>query len=291
MSKTLDLAIAALEKLGASDDVIAELKKDDDTAAEAIKVDELVTDIATTQKDIVLADESHFTDKRKQVIAEILSARTLNLIKESKGKLTKAEVEALPEKDRFDLAVKLLIKKLSEDKSGSSDAESKIQELEEELVKSQERIKEFEETIIPGKDQEWESKFKQRDLDQKIQAAYNSLAVDGTGKPRLIAKPELLFPGTLAALNGKYDVKYGENGVEIYDKGKNTLARKNSKPLTLEQAFDDINTEMESYKKADTVPSNTRKQGDGKEKVVIVAGSPQDKLRKDIEKRKAEQTA
>lgn len=66
----------------------------------AVKVESIVDEIVGNQKEILSQDPEFTAPIRTAAIGEVLNARQQNAIK--LGLVTKEEVAALPEKDRFD---------------------------------------------------------------------------------------------------------------------------------------------------------------------------------------------
>lgn len=250
MPITVDQACEVLTELGIDKDTIAILKGDDTAKiADATKL--LKDTIIDNQKEILAEDPDFISPIDKKLRGEVYATAAKDLIKNNKDFISWDEYNALPEKNRFEDAVKLVAKKINEKiTKGASDPElaKKIEELNAEIVKRDEAIAAKEGEVEEAK-KGADTKLNEYRLSQAVETTFNTTLGD-----RLIAKKELLYPAMKMELESKYDLKIEDGKEVLYEKGKAVKAMKNSKPLTLSQAFEDIAVAQDAIKKQPPVP-------------------------------------
>lgn len=248
MSKAIELAGTILQKLGVEDDVIAILKGTDDSKIAELKADEIVSTVVETQKEIIVADPTVTDPIIAQAKLTFFGKREDELIKQFGEYITKEEMNALPKADRYDQAMKLLAKKIKAAKAGDNpdDKDKKIEQLSAELEQRQEELRKVREEEIPGVQKDWENKMTEREIAQEISSLF------GGFKAKLIADSELLFPAVNTSLRDKYDIKKEDGKIVLYEKGKTVKALKNSKPLSVNDALEELATPL--FKKSEDPP-------------------------------------
>ena len=282
MPITVDQACEVLTELGIDKDTIAILKGDDPAKiADATKL--LKDTIIDNQKEILAEDPDFISPIDKKLRGEVYATAAKDLIKNNKDFISWDEYNALPEKNRFEDAVKLVAKKI-QDKiaKGASDPElaKKIEELNAEIVKRDEAITAKEAEVEDAK-KGADTKLNEYRLSQAVETTFNTTLGD-----RLIAKKELLYPAMKMELESKYDLKIEDGKEVLYEKGKAVKAMKNSKPLTLSQAFEDIAVAQDAIKKQPAKPDKPpmHEKNDPPAKVQL---GGQSKLAAEIQRREA----
>lgn len=285
MPITVDQACELLVELGVEDETIAILKGDDAAKIAEVKPT-LSKTIIETQKAILAEDPDFRKPIESEVRGAILNTKAQETLRLYKDFVTREEYDKLPEKERYSELLKLIAKKVNAKLAeGSTDTElaKKIEELNAEIVKRDETITAKEAEIEEARSGA-DHKLNEYRLNQTVENTFNSTLGD-----KLIAKKELLFPAIKSELLSKYDVKIEGDAVVLYEKGKAVKAMKNSKPLALAQAFEDIATAQDAIKKQPAVPPKgpITEKNDPPQKVELKGSN---KLKEEIEKREAAQS-
>jgi len=285
MPITVDQACELLVELGVEDETIAILKGED--AAKIAEVKPTLSKVIIENQKAILADDPDFRKPiESEVRGAILNTKAQETLRLYKDFVTREEYDKLPEKERYSELLKLIAKKVNAKLAeGSTDAEltKKIEELNAEIVKRDETIT-AKEAEIEAAQSGADHKLNEYRLNQTVQSTFDTTLGD-----KLIAKKELLFPAIKGELLGKYDVKIEGDAVVLYEKGKAVKAMKNSKALSLAQAFEDIATAQDAIKKQPAVPEKQKmtEKNTPPERVDLKG---QSKLKEEIERRKSEQS-
>jgi hypothetical protein len=265
----LEIALGVLEKLGLAKETLDIFK--DETKVKDLKPEDLTAEIVGIQREVLEQDETFVGEIESRTRKTLLGKRQELLSRLFGEFITKEEIEALPERDRFDAALKLLQKKVKDAKSGGGnpdDKDKKIEELSAALEKLEGENKRLLEEEIPGVQRQWEEKMTARELSSHIRSTFDK-SLGG----KLVADPDLLYPGISTSLLEKYDAKLEGGAVVLYEKGKTTKALRNSKPLALNTALEELAEEKKAIKKSEDPPAKPKlKEGEGGGKKVYVAG-------------------
>lgn len=265
-----DLLIALLTALGASDETLEIVKGDDEAKIKALKAEDVGKEISDAIKEVLQEDEDFLKPIKSDTIRGVLAKREQELLNEFKTYLTKEEVSALPEKNRYDAAVKLLAKKVKEKaKEGTTpdDKDKEIDRLNAELEKRDGVIKEYEEVKLPGAIKEMEGKMTQKEIDIYLRNSFSEIGED------LVAKPSGLYPAAHAAMTAKYDFKKEDDGsVTLLEKGKTTKARNGTKEIAVKEAFRNLSEENGWLKKSLPVPDRKPVPDGGPDKKLNLSG-------------------
>lgn len=244
-----------------------------------IKVEDVVSEIVGNQKEILSSDADFIAPIRTAAIGEVLNARQQNAIK--LGLITKEEVAALPEKDRFDAVLKLIAEKSKKAPANADDKDKEIERLNSLVLNKDEELRKIKEEEIPSIQTQFQKQLTEREINLAIRATF-----DKTLNGKLVADSELLYPGIESQLKSKYDIGY-EGGVPVLlEKGKTTKAFKNSKPIQLADAFMEIAEEKKAVKKQEEKPARRIPEDDGKPKRFDTKGSTE--FQKQLEAKKAQ---
>lgn len=222
-------------KLGISEADADKYLSTDEAVTKDLKVDDITKVIYDKQVDKAKNDgtiQSIVSAK----IGEVLSSRDNKIMKEAKAKgvvITDAEYNGLPEKDRTDKLIELVVTKLSE-KSGANadDKDKEIARLNKEYTDALDKIKKLEEEELPKAKTEAEKLIESMRLETQVDQIYLN-----TLKGKLIGDEVTLKPAVMAKVMGEYDIKLKDGKLAVFNKGKDTLAYEGSNPLTVEKVF------------------------------------------------------
>ena len=270
-------------KLGISEADADKYLSTDDAVTKDLKVDDITKVIYDKQVDKAKNDgtiQSIVSAK----IGEVLSSRDNKIMKEAKAKgvvITDAEYQGLPEKDRTDKLIELVVTKLSEKSSANADDKDKeIARLNKEFTEAVEKIKKLEEEELPKAKTEAEKLIETMRLETQVDQVYIN-----TLKGKLIGDEVTLKPAVMAKVMGEYDIKLKDGKLAVFNKGKDTLAYEGSNPLSVEKLFTKSAEEIKLVKSQDPPPRKTVSTGDdGKDNTPPALKRSQQTL----EKKKAE---
>lgn len=255
----LDQLIAIVTGLGVDTDTISILKGTDEEKIKGIDPKVIITGIVDNQKTILESDDAFTGPIERKVRGELLGKRQELLLRTFKDYLTEEEVNALPERDRYDAAVKLLAKKVSEKKADpNDDKDKKILALAKEIEDRDNEIKKLKEEEIPA----IETKFKSEREKELAESTVRGI-FDKSFGTKTIIDASLIYPAINQKLLSTYDVKIENGEPVLYEKGKTTKALRNAKPLKLEDAFGDIQELKSALKKSEEPPKKeSMKEGE-----------------------------
>jgi hypothetical protein len=193
--------------------------------------EDVVTSIETANEETDLSSlvdltENHFTNYYKERVKDEIHkagkgsayAEAKNFVKKQFG-LTEAEIKELD----FQGVLKLVNDRVSE-KSGNKDLLEQLNQAKQTIIDYENRVKDFEETVIPSIKSESESAIRSFKVNQAIQAEVS--------KHPLIGASQYVVPGFTQDFNKKYKVEVDDsgtavvtdlNGAKVYDKNKKEL--------------------------------------------------------------------
>jgi hypothetical protein len=204
-------AIEFLKTIGVPEDVVTAIESANDE-----------TDLSS----LVDLTENHFTNYYKERVKDEIHkagkgsayAEAKNFVKKQFG-LTEAEIKELD----FQGVLKLVNDRVSE-KSGNKDLLEQLNQAKQTIIDYENRVKDFEETVIPSIKSESESAIRSFKVNQAIQAEVS--------KHPLIGASQYVVPGFTQDFNKKYKVEVDDsgtaivtdlNGAKVYDKNKKEL--------------------------------------------------------------------
>jgi len=277
------IAKEALIKLGISEADADKMLSTDEAVIKDLKVETFVENITSSLKTKFEGDGT-MAEFAKGKIGAILAARDQNIMKAAREhgiEISTDEYKALPEKDRTDELNKLILKKFNDKKAptGDDDKTKEIERLNKDIVSFKEKVKELEETVIPGIKSESENKLTQFEITTNLRSEFSRI---NNGK--LVAPEKVVLPGVEQEFYSKYDVKKEEGKIVLYEKGKSVKAYKDAKEITIADALEEITVGLDLRKKQD--PPKKDPIADPGEKKVTTPGAK--KAMAEIEKMEAE---
>jgi len=248
-----ELLKALLKQLGVETVKLEDLT--DPEKVKLIKVEDIVSEVNGNMREVLEADDSFTEPLKSAVRGEIFGKRQAMIIRLFSDHLTKEEVDALPERDRFDKSLELLQKKIkSKTASSGDDKDKEIERLNSDLLRSVDELKKVREEEIPQIKTEYEKAQSNRELRVNLRTAFDKIT---SGK--LIGDADLLYPGVISKLESLYDVANESGSIILLEKGKTTKAFKNSKPVLLSDAITEI--AEPAFKKQDPIPPRKLTEG------------------------------
>lgn len=224
-----------LKGLGVPTQTIDDLA--DDTKAADLDVAVIKTSTIDNLKNRFKADPEFKGDIERGLRAGILSSKESKLLKSFDWLgLEQSEIDALPEKNKFDALIDLLGTKAQElqDKGGNSEeTKEKLRKLNKELADSKQEIKKFQEETIPGIRAEVD---KDREQIRKEALARKKLANE-----KLIIDPDFAFNSIMSTIQDNFDLKLDKSGKQLlpYEKGTDNEAYdENNQRLTFDAVWD-----------------------------------------------------
>jgi hypothetical protein len=204
-------AIEFLKTIGVPEDVVTAIESANDE-----------TDLSS----LVDLTENHFTNYYKERVKDEIHkagkgsayAEAKNFVKKQFA-LTEAEIKELD----FQGVLKLVNDRVSE-KSGNKDLLEQLNQAKQTIIDYENRVKDFEETVIPSIKSESESAIRSFKVNQAIQSEVS--------KHPLIGASQYVVPGFTSDFNKKYKVEVDDsgtaivtdlNGAKVYDKNKKEL--------------------------------------------------------------------
>lgn len=251
-------------KLGISEADAEKYLSSDDAVTKDLKVDEITKTIFDKQIEKANNDGTISTIVGAK-IGEVLGARDNKIMKEAKAKgvvITDAEYQALPQKDRTDKLIELVVSKLAEKTSaGADDKDKEIARLNKEFTEAQEKIKKLEEEELPKAKTEAEKLIESMRLETQVDQLYLN-----TLKGKLIADEVALKASVMSKVTAEYDIRMKDGKLAVFNKGKETLAYEGSNPLSVEKLLSKSAEELKLVKTQDPPPRKEIKTGnDGDE--------------------------
>lgn len=251
-------------KLGISEADAEKYLSSDDAVTKDLKVDEITKTIFDKQIEKANNDGTISTIVGAK-IGEVLGARDNKIMKEAKAKgvvITDAEYQALPQKDRTDKLIELVVSKLAEKTSaGADDKDKEIARLNKEFTEAQEKIKKLEEEELPKAKTEAEKLIESMRLETQVDQLYLN-----TLKGKLIADEVALKASVMSKVTSEYDIRMKDGKLAVFNKGKETLAYEGSNPLSVEKLLSKSAEELKLVKTQDPPPRKEIKTGnDGNE--------------------------
>lgn len=204
-------AIEFLKLMGVPDEVVTSIESADDQ-----------TDLSG----FVESTETHFTNYYKERVKDEIHkagkgsayAEAKNFVKKQFG-LTEAEIKELD----FQGVLKLVNDRVSE-KSGNKEVLEQLNNAKQTIIDYENKVKEFEESVIPSIKSESENAIRSFKVNQAIQSEVS--------KHPLIGASQYVVPGFTSDFNKKYKVEVDDignaivtdlNGAKVYDKNKKEL--------------------------------------------------------------------
>ena len=265
MAKNVEIMAEILDNLGFDKAIINKLKSDKEDDWKDIDPGDASDAIVTTQRTIAQSDESFTSPLIKEAFGKSMGSLERKVLANFKDfGLTNAEMEALPKDGRLEALIGLARKKVDEKKGSADDKDKEITKLNEIIGQKDDEIKDLKEVQLPAAKTEAQTKLKEKQKLDLVRSAFDKLSLGEDKSYRLVADAEVLFPGAKAKFDALYDVNIKDDDtVQILMKGTQTPAFVKSKAVTLESAFDAINTELNIYKKSEPLPAKPPIKGKG----------------------------
>jgi hypothetical protein len=240
-------AIEFLKLMGVPEDVVTSIESADDQ-----------TDLSG----FVESTETHFTNYYKERVKDEIHkagkgsayAEAKNFVKKQFG-LTEAEIKELD----FQGVLKLVNDRISE-KSGNKEVLEQLNNAKQTIIDYENKVKEFEESVIPSIKNESENAIRTFKVNQAIQSEVS--------KHPLIGASQYVVPGFTSDFNKKYKVDVDDsgnavvtdlNGAKVYDKNKKELTL--SELIVLEgkeaKIFKESNGDPQPQKSGNPTPPST----------------------------------
>lgn len=256
MKEAIEIMTALLIRLGVEKTKLAPFEGTDIEAMKKVEVDDLASEVYEAQKTILINDPDWSEENQAKVAAAVLGGREnefLRLLKSVGVEISKAEKEKLPKEKYFDSLLSLGIEKMKAlkkaDPSNDNELQKEIERVSALLSEKEEELRKLNEEIIPGKEAEFELKWKQKELSAK------SRSILEAKKELLISKSNTFLKTLEDEFNQKYDIDTDDAGeVTILVKGKKVKALNNGKPLSMDEAWTEVLTKAEAFKKQDAKP-------------------------------------
>lgn len=217
MIKQLEKAIEVLEAIGIPNDAITKFKSDKEEDVADIAVADLKKGIFDRHKTALLSDDVFLKPIVDETRIGTLNARSNQLQKKFADLVTKAEFDAIPDKNRYDDLVELIIKKVAESKP-SGDSAKEIKELHEKLRESEAKIEKLEKEDIPA----IETKFTQLEASKHL-AGILRKEFDKYAKD-MVTDAENLWPAFETRIHSDYDFAPNGTTVKVLKKGATSPA-------------------------------------------------------------------
>ena len=204
-------AIEFLKLMGVPEDVVTSIETADEN-----------TDLSS----FVESTETHFTNYYKERVKDEIHkagkgsayAEAKNFVKKQFG-LTEAEIKELD----FQGVLKLVNDRISE-KSGNKEILEQLNNAKQTIIDYENKVKDFEESVIPSIKSESENAIRSFKVNQAIQSEVS--------KHPLIGASQYVVPGFTSDFTKKYKVDVDDsgnavvtdlNGAKVYDKNKKEL--------------------------------------------------------------------
>ncbi len=217
-----------LTKLGLETEAITKIIEGD----EEINVDEIAAEIRTNISEALKNDDAFIAPIRQSARGEVLSSKERKMMKQFG--VAQEEYDALPDKTKFDSLIELCASK--QKPSGTSEeVKAEIQKLRSSLSEKDETIKKLTEEEIPAIKSQVENERKET----KRQIALRKALKDAVGDKKLLISEDAAFTIINSEVGGKYDIKLTEEGLTVWQKGKENLEAfdENNKRVKVTDAF------------------------------------------------------
>lgn len=235
-----------LKKIGVAEATIKlftdEEKKEE---LEALKVEDAVVAVQKVYEGKLENDAAFVGKIQNEVRGKVLGSKQ-RLIQKLVPELTKDEIDALPEKSRFDDMLELAVKKVVERNGGSKkDENEQLREAKAAAKQWEDKYKKLEEEEIPKLKQSHQSQLDDRDISSSIRSHIESKK-DAQGKPLVIGKTDFLTKSTLSHLKEQYVTKIVDGKVKYFQhpkeghEGDLLAAYDGNEELTFEKGIDNF---------------------------------------------------
>lgn len=286
MKEAIEILTALLIRLGVEKTKLAPFEGTDVEAMKKVEVDDLAVEVYEAQKTILENDSVWVEENQSKIAAAVLGGRENELgrlLKSVGVEITKAEKEKLPKEKYFDSYMALGIEKLNAkkkaDTSNDSELQKEIERVSGILAEREEELRKLNEEVIPGKDAEFETKWKQKELSAK------SKSVLEAKKELLISKTPAYLKTMEAEFDQSFDIDVDDKGeITVLVKGKKVKALTNGKPKSIDEAWTEVLTKNEAFKKQEPAPAKPQVRIPGQ-------ADPDPKAKKDPHLEKAKRDA
>lgn len=257
----MDFLKALLKALGADDEHIKAATADKPT----LKPEELAEEILANTKDALTNDEEFIKPLRAAWQGEVLSSKERELVKLSGGKLTSADIAAIPKENRFNKVLALFAERIGakEDdeasKKTADDKDKEIASLRHDLQTKEERIKKLEEEELPAAKAEATAVSNRHRIEREVEKL-----LTGTKDRKLVLDVDRTRRLILDEVGDNYDLVLDKGAVVVKQKGKDLLAYaegKKDKALTLADIVTKAGEEAKLFAQNNGTPP---KQGERK---------------------------
>lgn len=256
MSKQLETAIAILTEIGIPADAITKLKSEKEEDVADIDVKVLKTDVFTRHKTALLSDDSFTKPIVDEARIGVLNSRANQLYKKFSAYVTKAEFDAIPDKNRYDDLSELIATRVEEKIAEKKPADNaqELKDMHDKLRERDEEIKKLREEEIPAIQTKFTQLEERKNLVAFQRNEFNKHA------PNMVADPDVLWPAIQSHIESLYDFALNGTAMKVLNKGANT------------QAFDDKHNEInfESLMKGVLTEKKILKASNGEEKKEII---------------------
>lgn len=224
-----------LEKLGLSKDQIDQILSTDATVVAAVKVPDLISAVATRQKEVLQADDNFLSVIKGNLRGEIIQPRERKALKLLENYVTKEEYEALKPESRLDDLIALGITKIeaAAKKPGNPDDKDKeIGKLREDLRKLTDKVKEYDEVVIPNVRGEVAKKLDGMQTDREIVKLLSTkkLKIGDMDDVLMLVRGKIDERADLVRVDGKTSVRQKGKDLELFE---------NNEKVTLEKLVED----------------------------------------------------
>jgi len=288
MSKPLEKAIEILKKVGLSDELLKSIQ--DETKAESVDSDTSVEEIFNAQKAIILEPGGEYIkDIVSQTRASVLRPNEEKVFKKFKEfGITQDEFDKIPDGDKLGKIIDLAYRKAKDHKApADQDSQKEIDRLCLELVTREDEIRKIREEEIPAVENRWKNQIQETQTAEILNKTFREISTGADGKSRLLIDEDASFFAVRASLDKSFDLVHSENGILLKEKGKDILAKKDSKNLSLSQAMIDISEKVKLFKKSEEPQKNSFKEKSEPPTKINTAGG--NGFQKELERRKTEQ--
>jgi hypothetical protein len=256
MKEAIEILTALLIRLGVEKTKLAPFEGTDIEAMKKVEVEDLAVEVYEAQKTILENDSVWVEENQSKIAAAVLGGRENELgrlLKSVGVEITKAEKEKLPKEKYFDSYMALGIEKLNAkkkaDPSNDVELQKEIERVSGILAEREEEIRKLNEEVIPNKDAEFETKWKQKELSAK------SKSVLEAKKELLISKTPAYLKTMEAEFDQSFDIDVDDKGeITVLVKGKKVKALTNGKPKSIDEAWTEVLTKNEAFKKQEGKP-------------------------------------
>lgn len=211
-----------LTKLGFTAAQIDQLTSADATVQEGIKVPEFVSSVTEKQKEALQADENFLSVVKNGLRGEIIQPRERKALKLLENYVSKDEFEGLKPESRLDDLIALGVSKLeaAAKKTGNSDdKDQEITKLRNDLKALSDKVKEYDEVVIPGVRGEVSKKMDSIEIDREIIKSLSGKKLKLTDMDDVLAlvRKNIDEAADLVRVGGKTAVKQKGKDLDLFD--------------------------------------------------------------------------